>query len=55
VAIIDGKFHEIPDYEKRITIKLSKKFIPIIRTKNTFETITSKLERLAAFQFKQIK
>ena len=55
VAIIDGKFHEIPDYEQRIAIKLSEKFIPTIRTKNTFETITSKLQRLTAFQFEQIK
>jgi NAD+ kinase len=55
VAIIDGKFHEILDYEERIAIKLSEKFIPTIRTKNTFETITSKLQRLTAFQFEQVK
>jgi NAD kinase len=55
VAIIDGKFHEINDYEQRIAIKLSEKIIPTIRTKNTYETITSKLERLTAFQFEQIK
>jgi NAD kinase len=55
VAIIDGKFHEINDYEQRIAIKLSNEFIPTIRTKNTFETITSKLQRLAAFQFEQVK
>jgi NAD+ kinase len=55
VAIIDGKFHEIEDHEQRIAIKLSKKFIPTIRTKNTYETITSKLQRLAAFQFEQVK
>jgi NAD kinase len=55
VAIIDGKFHDINDYEQRITIKLSEKFIPTIRTKNTFETITSKLQRLTAFQFEQVK
>ena len=55
VAIIDGKFYEIDDYEQRLTIKLSEKIIPTIRTKNTYETITSKLERLTAFQFEQIK
>jgi NAD kinase len=55
VAIIDGKFHEINDYEQRISIKLSKKYIPTIRTKNTFETITSKLHRLTLFQFEQVK
>jgi len=55
IAVIDGKFQEINDYEQRITIKLSKKFIPVIRTKNTYETITSKLQRLTAFQFEQIK
>jgi NAD+ kinase len=55
VATIDGKFQEINDYEQRITIKLSKKVIAIIRTKNTYETITSKLQRLTAFQFEQIK
>jgi NAD+ kinase len=55
VAIIDGKFQEINDYEQRISVKLSEKIIPTIRTKNTYETITSKLERLTAFQFEQIK
>jgi NAD kinase len=55
VAIIDGKFYEIDDYEQGIAIKLSKKFIPIIRTKNTYETITSKLRRLTSFQFEQVK
>jgi NAD+ kinase len=55
VAIIDGKNQEINDYEEQVTIKLSKKFIPIIRTKNTFETFNSKLQRLTAFQFEQIR
>jgi NAD+ kinase len=55
VAIIDGKFYPIDDFEQKITIKLSKKFIPIIRTKNTYETVTSKLQRLTAFQFEQVK
>lgn len=54
-AIIDGKFQEIENYEQRIAIKLSKKIIPTIRTKNTFETITSRLQRLTAFQFEQVK
>jgi NAD kinase len=55
VAIIDGKFHSIEDYERKVKIQLSEKSIPMIRTKNTFETITSKLERLTAFQFEQVK
>jgi len=55
VAIIDGKFYPIEDYEKKVSIQLSKKSIPMIRTKNTYETITSKLQRLTAFQFEQVK
>jgi NAD kinase len=55
VAIIDGKFHPIENYEQKITIQLSKKSIPMIRTKNTYESITSKLQRLTAFQFEQVK
>jgi NAD kinase len=55
VAIIDGKFHPIDNYEQKVTVQLSKKSIPMIRTKNTYETITSKLERLTAFQFEQVK
>jgi NAD kinase len=55
VAIVDGKFYAIDDYEQKIKIQLSKKSIPMIRTKNTYETITSKLQRLTAFQFEQIK
>jgi NAD kinase len=55
VAIVDGKFYDIDDFEQKISVKLSEKIIPTIRTKNTFETITSKLERLTAFQFEQIK
>jgi NAD kinase len=54
VAIIDGKFHPINDYQQKITIQLSKKSIPMIRTKNTYETITSKLQRLTTFQFEQV-
>jgi NAD kinase len=55
VAIIDGKFFAINDYERNVRIQLSEKSIPMIRTKNTFETITSKLQRLTAFQFEQVK
>jgi NAD kinase len=55
VTIIDGKFYPINDYERNVTIQLSQKSIPMIRTKNTFETITSKLQRLTAFQFEQVK
>jgi NAD kinase len=55
VAIVDGKYHPIDDYERMVRIQLSKKSIPMIRTKNTFESITSKLERLTAFQFEQVK
>lgn len=55
VAIVDGKFYPIDDYEKDVTIQLSEKSIPMIRTKNTYETITSKLQRLTAFQFEQVK
>jgi NAD kinase len=55
VAIIDGKFYTIDDNEQKVTIQLSKKSIPMIRTKNTYESITSKLERLTAFQFEQVK
>jgi NAD kinase len=54
-AIIDGKFQDINSYKKQVVIKLSRKFIPIIRTKNTYETFNSKLQRLTAFQFEQIK
>lgn len=55
VAIIDGKFYPIDDFKQKITIQLSKKSIPMIRTKNTYESITSKLQRLNAFQFEQVK
>jgi NAD kinase len=55
VAIIDGKFHPIEDYEGNVTIQLSEKSIPMIRTKSTYESITSKLQRLSAFQFEQVK
>ncbi len=55
VAIVDGKFYPIDDYEKKVTIQLSKRSIPMIRTKNTYESITSKLQRLTAFQFEQVK
>ena len=55
VAIVDGKFHSIDDYERDVRIQLSNKSIPMIRTKKTFESITSKLERLTAFQFEQVK
>jgi NAD kinase len=55
VATIDGKLLEINDYEQKLTIRLSKKFIAIIRTKNTYETVMSKLQRLTVFQFEQIK
>jgi NAD kinase len=55
VAIVDGKFFPINDYKRRVTIQLSERSIPMIRTKHTYETITSKLQRMTAFQFEQVK
>jgi NAD kinase len=53
--IVDGKPHSITEEEGKLAIKLSEKFIPMIRTKNTYETVTAKLKRLADFQFMQVK
>jgi NAD kinase len=54
-VMVDGKPHQIDESEGRLRIKLSEKYIPMVRTKNTYETITEKLKRLTVFQFEQVK